>query len=136
LDCFTEDAVYKVQAFGVTPPEVFVPQPSTGLKVRSQTSHSIILYDVLCFPVRRWQAFRIWLCWVVPYRAEQFVGKMSAMPQLCRRNWCGDWQSDALGVLAGNSTINQNDVSFNGKQILVLISGAASSVTFGGVIGL
>ena len=32
LDCFTDDAVYKVQAFGITIPEVGVKQPASGLK--------------------------------------------------------------------------------------------------------
>jgi 3-phenylpropionate/cinnamic acid dioxygenase small subunit len=41
LDCFTEDAVYKVQAFGVTLPEVFVPQPSTGFRGRDILSQYI-----------------------------------------------------------------------------------------------
>lgn len=38
LDCFTEDAVYKVQAFGVTMPEAVVTQPDTGFKGRDDLS--------------------------------------------------------------------------------------------------
>jgi len=39
LDCFTEDAVYKVEASGVTIPELFgIAQPPTGLKGRDALS--------------------------------------------------------------------------------------------------
>lgn len=42
LDCFTEDAVYKVQASGVTLPELLgVTQPPTGLKGRDVLSKYI-----------------------------------------------------------------------------------------------
>ena len=34
LDCFTKDAVYKVQAFGVVLPEALIKQPPTGMKGR------------------------------------------------------------------------------------------------------
>jgi 3-phenylpropionate/cinnamic acid dioxygenase small subunit len=39
LDCFAEDAVYRVQAFGVTLPDLFgIAQPTTGLKGRAALS--------------------------------------------------------------------------------------------------
>ena len=39
LDCFTEDAVYRVQASGVTLPDLFgISQPQTGLKGRAALS--------------------------------------------------------------------------------------------------
>jgi hypothetical protein len=41
LDCFTEDGVYKVQAFGTTLSEALVTQPPTGLKGRDVLSQYI-----------------------------------------------------------------------------------------------
>jgi hypothetical protein len=41
LDCFTEDAVYKVQAFGVTLSEALVTQPLMGMKGQDVLSQYI-----------------------------------------------------------------------------------------------
>jgi len=41
LDCFTEDAVYKVQLFGDTLPNIMVPQPPEGIKGREILSQYI-----------------------------------------------------------------------------------------------